>query len=137
VINQEDKDMDVSVDKLVSVYIKMRDAKQQLQREYDKAVNDIVAQQDLVQQAILELCKDTGSDGFKTSAGSVSRTVKTRYWTSDWRSMQEFIKEHDAFDLMEQRVHQTNMKSFLEENPTLMPPGMSIDSRYIITVRKK
>ena len=126
-----------NVEQLIRIYIKMRDAKQQLQRDYDKAVNDIVAQQDLVQRAILDLCKDTGSDGFKTSAGSVSRTVKTRYWTNDWHSMQEFIKEHDAFDLMEQRVHQTNMRSFLEENPTLMPPSMSIDSRYIITVRKK
>jgi hypothetical protein len=126
-----------NVEQLIRIYIKMRDAKQQLQRDYDKAVNDIVAQQDLVQRAILDLCKDTGSDGFKTSAGSVSRTVKTRYWTNDWHSMQEFIKEHDAFDLMEQRVHQTNMRSFLEENPTLMPPGMSIDSRYVITVRMK
>ena len=51
--------------------------------------------------------------------------------------MKNFIKENDAFELMEQRVHQTNMKSFLEENPNLMPPGMNIDSRYAITVRRK
>jgi hypothetical protein len=29
------------------------------------------------------------------------------------------------------------MKSFLEENPNLMPPGMNIDSRYAIIVRRK
>ena len=112
-------------------------ARQQLQREFDEADDRIKQQQDVVQQALLELCKETGTDGLKTSAGTVTRTVKTRYWTSDWNSMKNFIKENDAFELLEQRVHQTNMKSFLEENPNLMPPGMNIDSRYAITVRRK
>ena len=127
----------VNVEQLVKAYIKMRDARQQLQRKFDEADDRIKQQQDAVQQALLELCKETGTDGLKTSAGTVTRTVKTRYWTSDWNSMKNFIKEHDAFELMEQRVHQTNMKSFLEENPNLMPPGMNIDSRYAITVRRK
>ena len=127
----------VNVEQLVKAYIKMRDARQQLLREFDEADDRIKQQQDAVQQALLELCKETGTDGLKTSAGTVTRTVKTRYWTSDWNSMKNFIKEHDAFELLEQRVHQTNMKSFLEENPNLMPPGMNIDSRYAITVRRK
>ena len=127
----------LNVEQLVKVYIKMRDARQKLQREFDEADDRIKQQQEVVQQALLELCKETGTDGLKTSAGTVTRTVKTRYWTSDWNSMKNFIKEHDAFELMEQRVHQTNMKSFLEENPDLMPPGMNIDSRYAITVRRK
>ena len=127
----------VNVEQLVKAYIKMRDARQQLLREFDEADAKIKQQQDVVQQALLELCKETGTDGIKTSAGTVTRTVKTRYWTSDWNSMKNFIKENDAFELLEQRVHQTNMKSFLEENPNLMPPGMNIDSRYAITVRRK
>jgi len=127
----------LNVEQLVKAYIKMRDARQQLLREFDEADDRIKQQQDVVQQALLELCKETGTDGLKTSAGTVTRTVKTRYWTSDWNSMKNFIKEHDAFELMEQRVHQTNMKSFLEENPNLMPPGMNIDSKYAITVRRK
>jgi ATP-dependent Lon protease len=115
----------------------MRDARQRLQQEFDEADSKIKVQQEAIQQALLELCKETGTDGLKTAAGTVSRTVKTRYWTSDWNSMKNFIKEHDAFELLEQRVHQTNMKSFLEENPNLMPQGMNIDSKYAITVRRK
>jgi ATP-dependent Lon protease len=126
-----------NVEQLVKVYIKMRDARQRLQQEFDEADSKIKVQQEAIQQALLELCKETGTDGLKTAAGTVSRTVKTRYWTSDWNSMKNFIKEHDAFELLEQRVHQTNMKSFLEENPNLMPQGMNIDSKYAITVRRK
>ena len=127
----------MNAEQLVTVYIKMRDALVQLQREFDEKEGAIKAQQDIITQALLEMCKEMGAEGLRTPAGSVFKTVKTRYWTSDWGSMKQFIKDNDALDLMEQRVHQTNMKNFLEENPTLMPPGMNVDSRYSITVRRK
>ena len=127
----------MNAEQLVTVYIKMRDALVKLQREFDEKESAIKAQQDFFTQALLEMCKEMGAEGLRTPAGSVFKTVKTRYWTSDWGSMKQFIKDNDALDLMEQRVHQTNMKNFLEENPTLMPPGMNVDSRYSITVRRK
>jgi len=114
----------MNAEQLVTVYIKMRDALVKLQREFDEKESAIKAQQDIITQALLEMCKEMGAEGLRTPAGSVFKTIKTRYWTSDWRSMKQFIKDNDALDLMEQRVHQTNMKNFLEENPTLMPPGM-------------
>jgi hypothetical protein len=127
----------MNAEQLVTVYIKMRDALVKLQREFDEKEGAIKAQQDIITQALLEMCKEMGAEGLRTPAGSVFKTIKTRYWTSDWGSMKQFIKDNDALDLMEQRVHQTNMKTFLEENPTLMPPGMNVDSRYSITVRRK
>ena len=122
--------------KLVSAYIKMRDAKDALTREYEAKINEVKEQMELVEQALLEICKETGQDGGKTAYGTFSRTVKTRYWTNDWGSMYSFIKEHDAIQLLEQRVHQGNMKQFLTENPGLLPEGLNTDSKYSITVRR-
>lgn len=122
--------------KLVSAYIKMRDAKDSLTREYEAKINEVKEQMEIVEQALLEICKETGQDGGKTAYGSFTRTVKTRYWTSDWGSMYSFIKEHDAIQLLEQRVHQGNMKQFLSENPGLLPEGLNTDSKYSITVRR-
>jgi phage host-nuclease inhibitor protein Gam len=122
--------------KLVSAYIKMRDAKDALTREYEAKINEVKEQMELVEQALLEICKETGQDGGKTAYGTFSRTVKTRYWTNDWGSMYRFIKENDAIQLLEQRVHQGNMKQFLTENPGLLPEGLNTDSKYSITVRR-
>jgi len=122
--------------KLVSVYIKMRDAKDALTREYEAKINEVKEQMELVEQALLEICKETGQDGGKTAYGTFSRTVKTRYWTNDWGSMYRFIKDNDAIQLLEQRVHQGNMKQFLTENPGLLPEGLNTDSKYSITVRR-
>lgn len=126
----------VDADKLVKVYIKMRDAKAQMVAEHDAKVLELEEKMGLIEQELLEICKSTGQDGGKTSHGSFTRTVKTRYWTNDWDSMYRFIKEHDAVELLERRVAQANMKTFLQENPGLLPEGLNVDSKYSITVRR-
>lgn len=122
--------------KLVAAYIKLRDAKEALSKEYDGKINDLKEQMELIEGALLDVCKTTGQDGGKTSHGTFTRTVKTRYWTTDWGSMTKFIKQHDAIELFEQRIHQGNMKLFLQDNPNLLPDGLNVDSKYSVTVRR-
>ena len=50
--------------------------------------------------------------------------------------MYEFIKDHNALELLEQRVSQGNMKKFLQDNPQELPAGLNVDSKYSITVRR-
>jgi hypothetical protein len=90
----------------------------------------------VIEEQLLEACKSIGADSIRTAAGTVIRSVKNRYWTNDWDSMYSFVREHDAFGLLERRIHQTNMKSFIEENPNLLPMGLNTDSRYSIVVRR-
>ena len=123
-------------DKLVKVYIKMRDAKAAKVRAHEEEIDVIDANLDLITQELLEVCKATGQDGGKTAFGTFTRTVKTRYWTSDWKSMYDFIKENDAIELLEQRVAQGNMKQFLKDNPDKLPEGLNVDAKYSITVRR-
>ena len=123
-------------DRLVRVYIRIRDAKAKLKQEFDDAATSLDEQMDAVEAELLALCKTTGQDGGRTDHGTFTRTVKTRYWTSDWQSMYAFIKDHNALELLEQRVSQGNMKKFLQDNPQELPAGLNVDSKYSITVRR-
>lgn len=122
--------------KLVQVYVKIRDAKVALERAKDEEIAKLDAQLDTIQDALLEICKSTGQDGGKTASGSFRRSIKTRYWTSDWDSMYKFIRAHNAPELLEKRVHQGNFKEFITANPDLMPEGVNVDSKYAITVTR-
>jgi len=122
--------------KLVQVYIKIRDAKDIKKKQMEAEIAELEVQLDAVEQELLELCKATGQDGGKTTFGSFTRSVKTRYWTSDWDSMYKFIREHDAPDLLERRIAQSNFSQFVKENPELMPAGVNVESKYSITVRR-
>ena len=126
----------MDANQLVKVYIKIRDAKERLFKQHEEELEKLEQQLDTVEQELLAICKATGQDGGKTESGSFTRTVKTRYWTSDWDSMYQFIKDHDAPELLERRIHQGNFKEFLQENPDTMPQGMNVDARYSITVRR-
>lgn len=127
----------VQADKLASAYIKMRDKRKELLANYEEQDKKIEAQMILVEEELLKLCKDIGADSIKTQAGTVFRSVRTRYETSDWESMYNFILEHDIPQVLERRISTTNMKQFLDENPTLMPVGMNVNNRYTVTVRRK
>ena len=125
-----------SVNKLTEVYLKIRDKREELKKKFEITDKRLEEQLEVVEAELLELCKDLESDSIKTQAGTVMRRVSTRYWTNDWDSMYSFVKEHDAIELFEKRVSQGNMKQFLEENPDKFPPGMMMDSKYKITVRR-
>ena len=128
--------MDITVDKMVNAYIKMRDHRSAIKAQYEEEDASVKDQMAAIETELLELCKTTGTDGLKTQFGTVSRSVKTRYDATDWEAMHKFVLEHSAPDLLERRVAQRAMKEFIENNPELMPPGLNVTSQYAITVTR-
>ena len=128
--------MDWSANKLSEVYLKIRDARSELKSRYEEDDKKLEEQMDVIEAKLLEICRDADADSIKTQAGTVMRRVAIRYWTNDWDSMYQFIKENDALGLFEKRISQTNMRQFIEENPDKFPKGMLLDSQYKITVRR-
>jgi len=127
----------IGLDKLVSTYVKLRDKKAEIRKEWEAEEAELDAKLNIVKDALLEHCKTTGAESVRTAEGTFYRSVKSKYWTSDWESMNNFIFENNALDLLEKRLHQTNMRSFLAEHPDKLPPGLNVDSEYTITVRRK
>lgn len=127
----------VSVDKLVSAYIRMRDKRSELLREYEEADGAIKQKMEIVEARLLDVCREIGADNIGSKHGTVIRSVKTRYWTTDWESMYRFIVDKNMPQLLERRISQATMKQMLEESPDLLPPGVNIDSRYAVTIKRK
>ena len=124
--------MNETPDKLASIYIKMRE----VIREKEEEIKTIKAQQEKIVVKMLALCEEQNIDSLRTPAGTISRRVHTSYWPSDWDKMHQFIKENDAMHLLEKRVHGSNMKEFLEANPEVAPPGLQVNRKYTVSVRK-
>lgn len=129
-------DSEVDINKLVKVYLKIRNAIDEKETQHKEELASLKEQFGIVGQSLLNLCKEQNLDSIRTPVGTVSRRISTWYWTSDWDSMYRFISEHDAPFLLEQRIHGTNMKEFLEANPEAFPMGMQADRSYTVQVRK-
>ena len=126
----------VDLDQLTSIYIKIRDARADKKRDFEEQDKELEDQMQVLSEQMLDTCKEMGADSIRTPHGTIIRTVKSRYWTSDWDSMYDFIEEHGAFGLLEKRLHQTNMKDFLYENPDVLPMGLNVESEYTVSVRR-
>jgi hypothetical protein len=129
-------DVTVPMDKLAKVYRRMQSRIQELTTQYESEIEDIKRQQDVVKIALKDQMLKLGVSSVRTDQGTVVLSTKTRYNTQDWDSFKEFIKEHDALDLLEKRIAQTNMSTFLSENPSLVPAGLNSTTEYAISVRK-
>ena len=129
--------MSGELDKLTKVYLKIKAKRNELSAEFKEKDGELKDQQDIIKKALLDHCKEHDVESVKTSEGLFYRTVKTRYWTSDWESMYKFINQNNVPEFFEKRLNQGNVKQFLEENPECVPPGLNVDSEYVITVRKK
>lgn len=128
--------VEVTADKLVNAYIKIRDERAVLKKAYDVKDSELEAKQKDLEVALLDILSMAGGENIRTVYGTATRSLKTKYWTTDWKSMYKVIQENNAPHLLEQRIHQTNMRKFLEEHPDIMPMGLNVAQAYSITVRR-
>jgi hypothetical protein len=129
-------EQNIPLDKLAKVYRKIRDEVQALTRDYESAVEELKAQQSEIQNAMKDQMLALGTSSVKTSEGTIILSEKTRYYTEDWDSFKTFVVEHDALDLFEKRIHQTNIVTFLDENPGVVPAGLNSMTEFAVSVRK-
>ena len=131
-----DSDVFIPMDKAARAYIAMRDEIAKIQKEYDSKIEALKGQQDQIRYYMMEELKKLGVTSMRTLAGTIIMSPKTRYFTNDWDAFKEFVKANDALDLFEKRIAQKNTAEWLKENPDKVPPGLSSESTYDVSVRK-
>lgn len=120
----------INIDKLVRIHAKIKSKMDAL----DKQLAELEEARVEVRVAIKDMMKEQNLQTVRTTSGTVSLMTKTRYNTQDWDSFKKFIIEHEVPDLLEKRIAQGNMATFLEENPGVLPPGLNSVTEFDIRV---
>jgi len=128
----DESDDDITLEHLVRIHSKIK-AKIEV---CDAQIAKLEEQRTEVRLAIKDRMKAQGLKTVNTDSGTVSLVTKTRYNTQDWDSFKTFVIEHQVVDLLEKRIAQSNMATFLEENPGLLPPGLNSVTEFDIRVTK-
>lgn len=122
----------VTLNKLVEIHTKIKSKIESL----DSQIALLEEQRTAVRMEIKDRMKEQGLKTVNTDSGTVSLMTKTRYNTQDWDAFKNFVLEHEVVDLLEKRISQTNMATFLEENPGVVPPGLNSVTEFEIRVTK-
>ena len=67
--------MTTDVEELVKTYLTIRNEREKILREYEAKDEALKKDLQAVEQYLLGVCSDTNTDGFKTSAGTVTRNL--------------------------------------------------------------
>lgn len=127
----------MKLDELVANYIKLRDRKSQLKKQYDEKVAKVDAVMDKMEAIILKTFQDSGIDSARTDAGTAyistrtSATVASREELFQW--IQEDFDERSIF--LENRVSKVAVEQYKAANDDL-PPGVNFRSELVVGVRR-
>lgn len=127
---------DVTVDRAVRTYVRIRDEKDRLTREYNEREAGLKTQLEQLEFFFAAKAKETGVDGFKTQFGTVFREEKLIASCADWEIFGNWIVEHNEIEMLERRVKHATVKQYMADHEGALPPGVSVFREEKMRVRR-
>lgn len=127
----------MKLDNIVKTYLAIRDERDKLAREHEAKDKELANDLAELEQVLLNSCNEISADSIKTEVGTIIKSTRESFVCGDWDNFKQFIKDNDAIELLQQRIHQSNFKEFLSNREEEgLPPGISSMREFKITVRK-
>jgi hypothetical protein len=135
-VSENDK-QSIDMDATVANYLVLRNKRDQLLQAYKESDAEIKGEMGALELEMLAVCNTLNVSNLRTSHGTVMRKLDEKYGCTDWTGFYDFVLEHKVPELLEKRVHQTNLKEFMHQHADSgLPPGVNVFREYSISVRK-
>lgn len=136
-MSEVEQSSNTEISQIVAKYIEVRSKRESLLRDYELIDEELKEELKQYEAQLLEACTAIGANSINTATGTVIRSIKERFYCTDWDNFYKFIAEHNAPQLLEKRIHQSNFKEFYEPyQADGLPPGINVMREFGITVRK-
>jgi hypothetical protein len=76
-----------------------------------------------------------GVTSFKTKHGTAFLTTTDYANVGDWDAVLGFIRENEAFDMLEKRISKIAVRGYIEANKAV-PPGVNYGTKLEVNIRK-
>jgi hypothetical protein len=127
--------MSINIDEVIATYLKLRAQKEALELQTKEKVAKIKASLEKLEAWIKEQADAQGVTSFKTHNGTAFLTTNDYANVADWDAMLAFVKEHEAYDMLEKRVSKAAVRGYIEQTKQV-PPGVNYGTRLDVNVRK-
>lgn len=121
--------------KLIAGYIRLRDKKDALKKEYEAATERINALMEKIENSLLKHLQAIGGDSLKTPAGTVYKQTKSSCTVADKDAFLAFAQESGVWSILDVRASKTGVQQYREEHDDL-PPGVNWTEVVVVNVRR-
>jgi len=126
-----------AIDKMIRVYVKIRDARAERKKLFEEEDKALVEQQEQIENAMLEIAQKSGATQLGSPSGTAYIETETQISIADDSSFYKFIKDTDSLDMLQRRVSTTAVKQYIAEHEGAVPPGLNLFNRMRIKIRRK
>ena len=127
--------MTFTVEQVVGTYVKLRRKREALEATVKADVDEIKAKMAKLEAWLMQRADEDGVTSFKTPAGTAFVTTTDFANVADWDAVLKFIRDNDAFDMLEKRVSKAAVRSQLDETGSV-PLGITYGTKIGINIRK-
>ena len=123
------------LDEIVARYIALRDKKAELKAEYDAKVAKIDEALERIENHLLKFMTEAGVESVRTSAGTPYISRRTSATVADWDSFFGWVREHEAWGMLERRASKTAVQEYRDEHDDL-PPGINWREERVVNIKR-
>lgn len=125
----------LTVDTVVDAYIKLRTRKGQVKKQADEEIGKLDQQMNLMESWLMQQADAQGVTSFRTPSGTAYVQTVDFASVADWDAVLQYVRNNNAYDLLEKRVSKMAVKQYLEAT-NQVPAGVNYSSRLEVNVRK-
>ncbi len=127
--------MTIKIDDVISTYMKLRGQKQAIEAKVKEEVATITAKM-VKLEAYLKQCMDEqGLTSFKSPHGTAFLTTADYANVENWDEVLKFIRDNEAYDLLNKAVSKVAVRSYIEQTKQV-PPGVTYGTKLEVNIRK-
>lgn len=127
--------MSITVDDVVAAYLKLRNKKEALEAETKDQVKTLKEKMEQFEAWIKEQADAQGVTSFKTKHGTAFLTTTDYANVGDWDTVLGFIRENEAYDMLEKRISKVAVRGYIDATKAV-PPGVNYGTKLEVNIRK-
>lgn len=125
----------MTLTEIVEKYISLRDRKAVMKAEFDGKVEKIDLALTKLEALLLKTFDESEMESCKTAAGTAYKTTRTSYTVADRDTFFQFVRDNEAFEMLESRVNKKAAEEYKAANGEI-PPGVNYRSEQVVNVRR-
>jgi hypothetical protein len=120
---------------VIRTYMKLRDQKAAIEGRVKTDLTTIKGKMDKLEAYLKAQMDAQGLTSFKSDFGTAFLTTTDYANVEDWDKTLTFIRDNEAFDMLEKRVSKIAVRGYIEENKAV-PPGVTYGTKLEVNIRK-
>lgn len=120
---------------VIRTYMKLRDQKAAIEARVKDEVSTLKAKMEKLEAYLKAQMDAQGLTSFKSDYGTAFLTTTDYANVADWDAAIRFIRDNEAYDMLEKRVSKIAVRGYIEQSKAV-PPGINYGTKLEVNIRK-